>query len=159
MKGRPGPQYSIFKNRMKKVIVSVDQRKKFNHTMGATALGIEAIIIGYGDQANIITGLDHELNQSQLSKHMKLEPLSIERDSQYKENERKQSEEPMDEMDVENMINAAKSTKSILYGSPRSRDAESIADRSNRSDIPNRYDNQTTQNLCDLMNQANTSIH
>lgn len=46
MKGRPGAQYSIFKNKMKKVIVSVDQRKKFNHTMGPTALGIQAIIIG-----------------------------------------------------------------------------------------------------------------
>lgn len=105
----------------------------------------------------MITGVDPELNQSQISKHLKLEPLHIERHSQYKENERKQSEESMDEIDVENMINVAKSTKSILYGSPRSRDGESIAEKSNRSDIPNRYDNQTTQNLCDLMNQANTS--
>jgi hypothetical protein len=46
MKGRPSAQYSIFKNRMKKVIVSVEHRKKFNHTMSPTALGIQAIIIG-----------------------------------------------------------------------------------------------------------------
>jgi len=39
-------QFSVFKNKMQRVILSVDRRKKFNNTMAPTALGIQSIIIG-----------------------------------------------------------------------------------------------------------------
>jgi hypothetical protein len=117
--------------------------------------------MGHDDTLPMITGIDPDINQTQLSRHMKLEPLNVEKYSPHNENENKQLEEPTDELDIDDLMSGANSTKSIIPRSPLSpnKEAESIIGKSNRSDIPDKYDNQTTQNLCDLMNQANMSIH
>jgi hypothetical protein len=117
--------------------------------------------MGHDDTLPMITGIDPDMNQTQLSRHMKLEPLNVEKHSPQNENENKQLEELADELDIDNLMSGANSTKAMIPRSPRSpkKEADSIVDKSNRSDIPDKYDNQTTQNLCDLMNQANMSIH
>jgi hypothetical protein len=117
--------------------------------------------MGHDDTLPMITGIDPDLNQTQLSRHMKLEPLNVEKHSSHNENENKQLEEQTDDLDIDNLMSGANSTKSMILRSPHSpnKEANSMVDKSNRSDIPDKYDNQTTQNLCDLMNQANMSIH
>lgn len=72
-------------HRMKRVIVSVDKRKKFNNTMTPTALGIQSIIIGPNFKEEMKSPIDEELDddhridveyQSENPKTAKLKPIN-----------------------------------------------------------------------------------
>ena len=43
-KGRTAAKYSVFQSKMRKVVASVDKRKKFNNTMVPASLGIQSIV-------------------------------------------------------------------------------------------------------------------
>ena len=58
--------------------------------------------------------------------------------------------------DVDELLNKKKSTRSILQSDSQSRRGEGIGEFED-SEIRDQYDNPTTQNLCDLMSQANKS--
>ena len=60
------------------------------------------------------------------------------------------------EQDIDHMMTNRRSNK-FLNESPNKNMGSQGDLKSDDSEIPNQYDNQTTQNLCDLMNQANTS--
>jgi len=156
---------------MKKVIASVDKRKQFSNTMVPASLGIQSIVIGPGyheeeekkhvieEQTPFLTQPELALNQSQNPRTAKLEPLNSDcmPNSEIGESIKDSANVIISDKDIEELFKKKSYRSNFMSESLSKRKEESEGQKSNNTEIQNRYDNQTTQNLCELMNEANTS--
>lgn len=161
-------QLSVFKNRMKRVIVSLDKRRKFNATALPASLGIQSIIIGSpyhekeeekvlieGGRTAQLRSHDYEtagMVERKLSRTTKLEPLTSPAIANHSRD--KELNDQFREADLDQIM-SGKGRHTNVSTESKPKGAESKVPE---IEIESKYDNKTTQNLCDLMNQANKRI-